>query len=178
MTHFTIRMLGTRDAEALFQLRREALRDSPLAFLASPEDELAASTQAVAELLERAGSGVFGVFSEALCGMLGLHRGQHLKAAHKVNLWGLFVRSSWRGQGAGQQLLAAARAHAHTLEGARSIHVSVSGAAPAARRLHERAGFSLWGSEPEALQFEGRFTSEHHLRLALALPARGGALPS
>jgi RimJ/RimL family protein N-acetyltransferase len=114
---------------------------------------------------------VFGAFSAALCGMLGLHRGQHLKAAHKVNLWGLFVRPSWRGQGAGQQLLAAALAHARTFEGARSIHVSVSGAAPGARRLYERAGFSLWGSEPEAIQFAGQFTSEHHLRLALAPPS-------
>ncbi len=175
MTHFTIRRLGTRDAEALFQLRREALRDSPLAFLASAEDDLAASAQAVAQLLEPAGSAVLGAFSEGLCGMLGLHRGQHLKAVHKVNLWGLFVRSSCRAQGAGQQLLAAALAHARTLEGARSVHVSVSGAAPA-RRLYERAGFSLWGGEPEALQFEGRFTSEHHLRLAL--PARDGAPPS
>jgi len=176
VTHFTIRSLGTRDAEALFQLRREALRDSPLAFLASPEDDLAASAQAVAQLLERAGSAVLGAFSEGLCGMLGLHRGQHLKAVHKVNLWGLFVRSSCRAQGAGQQLLAAALAHARTLEGARSVHVSVSGAAPAARRLYERAGFSLWGSEPEALQFEGSFASEHHLRLAL--PACDGAPPS
>jgi len=115
MAHFTIRRLGTGDAEALFQLRREALRDSPLAFLASPEDDLAASAQAVAQLLERAGSAVLGAFSEGLCGMLGLHRGQHLKAVHKVNLWGLFVRSSCRAQGAGQQLLAAALAHARTL---------------------------------------------------------------
>jgi hypothetical protein len=66
VTHLTIRMLGTRDAEALFQLRREALRDSPLAFLASPEDDLAASAQAVGQLLERTGSAVFGAFSQAV----------------------------------------------------------------------------------------------------------------
>jgi len=175
VTQFRIRTLGARDAEALFGLRRESLRDAPLAFLASPEDDLAASAEAVGQLLERPGSAVFGAFSETLCGMLGLHRGHHLKAAHRVNLWGLFVRQRCRGQGAGEQLLAAAMAQARTLEGARSIHVSVSGAAPAARRLYERAGFSLWGTEPEAIQFEGRLVSEHHMRLALALPAGSGA---
>ncbi len=47
-----IRILTPSDAGELFRLRRSSLLDSPLAFLASPEDDLASSEAAVRELLE------------------------------------------------------------------------------------------------------------------------------
>ena len=47
-----IRILNQGEAGELFRLRRSALLDSPLAFLASPEDDLASSEAAVRELLD------------------------------------------------------------------------------------------------------------------------------
>jgi hypothetical protein len=85
-----IRELGAVDAEPLFRLRRHALLDAPLAFAACPEDDLATSVAAVRELLSRGrGSAVFGAFHPELVGMLGLYRDRHVKAAHKVHLWGM-----------------------------------------------------------------------------------------
>ena len=104
-----IRILDQGDAGELFRLRRNALLDSPLAFLASPEDDLASSEAAVRELLDpRRKSVVFGAYDPGLVGMLGLNRANQRKAAHKVNLWGMFVLPTYRGQGVAAQLLDAA----------------------------------------------------------------------
>jgi len=163
-----IRILDQGDAGELFRLRRNALLDSPLAFLASPEDDLASSEAAVRELLDpRRKSVVFGAYDPGLVGMLGLNRANQRKAAHKVNLWGMFVLPTYRGQGVAAQLLDAAVRYARALDGVRSVHLSVSESAVAARRLYEKAGFETWGVEPDAIRFEERSASERHMRLLL-----------
>jgi RimJ/RimL family protein N-acetyltransferase len=169
-TTLEIRILSQDDAGELFRLRRSALLDSPRAFLASPEDDAASSEDAVRGLLApKPNSVVFGAFTPGpgLIGMLGLHRAQQRKAAHKVNLWGAFVLPEYRGQGAAAQLLAAAVRYARTLDGVTSMHLGVSESAVAARRLYEKFGFEAWGVEPDAIRFEGRSESEQHMRLSL-----------
>lgn len=165
-----IRILNEDDAGELFRLRRHALEDSPLAFLASPEDDLASSEAAVRELLKpRRESVVFGAYTQGLVGMLGLSRANQRKAAHKIRLWGMFVLPACRGQGLGMQLLAAAIRYARSLDGVASVHLSVSDSAPAARHLYERAGFETWGVEPDAVRFEASSASERHMRLLLGV---------
>ena len=165
-----IRILTEDDAGELFRLRRSALLDSPLAFLASPEDDLASSESAVRELLKpRRDSVVFGAYTQELVGMLGLARANPRKAAHKIKLWGMYVLPTCRGQGVGMLLLDAAIRYARTLDGAASVHLSVSESAPAARRLYERAGFEMWGVEPDAIRFDGASASECHMRLSLSV---------
>src|SRR5579863_6508620 len=163
-----VRILNQDDAADLFSLRRRALLDSPLAFLASPEDDLASSEAVVRDLLRpQPDSLVFGAFAPQLVGMLGLHRAKQRKAAHKVNLWGMFVLREHRGQGAGAQLLEAALRHARALDGVKSAHLSVSDPAVSARTLYETAGFETWGVEPDAIQYDGKRVSDYHMRLSL-----------
>jgi len=163
-----IRQLRDDDAEAYVALRRESLQDAPLAFLASPADDVASSVEAVRDQLRRApDSVVVGAFDDRLIGALGLSRDRHLKAAHKVHLWGMYVAPTHRRQGVGAALLQAALAYARALPGVSWAHLSVSSAAPAARRLYERAGFRVWGAEPEALRHNGEIAVEYHLALQL-----------
>jgi ribosomal protein S18 acetylase RimI-like enzyme len=163
-----IRILNQDDAGELFCLRRSALLDSPLAFLASPEDDAASSEAAVRELLKpRPASVVFGAYMPGLVGMLGLNRANQKKAAHKANLWGMFVLPACRGQGIAAQLLDTAIRHARTFDGVKSVHLSVSESAVAARRLYEKAGFETWAVEPDAIRFEDRSDSERRMRLLL-----------
>jgi RimJ/RimL family protein N-acetyltransferase len=165
---FEIRILNQGDAGELFRLRRTALLDSPLTFLASPEDDPASSEAAVRELLDpQRKSVVFGAHNPGLVGMLGLNHANQRKAAHKVNLWGMFVLPTYRGQGAAAQLLDAAIRYARALDGVMSVHLSVSESAVAARRLYEKAGFEIWGVEPDAIRFDERSVSERHMRLSL-----------
>jgi RimJ/RimL family protein N-acetyltransferase len=163
-----IRQLDDEDAEAYVELRRQALLDAPGAFTASPEDDLVATVGAVRDQLRRSPDSVLiGAFRERLVGTVGLYRDRHLKSAHKTHLWGMYVVPSMRGQGIASRLLASALEHARTLPGVSWVHLSVSSAAPAAQRLYERAGFEVWGREPDALRVGGEALVEHHMALRL-----------
>ncbi len=164
----TVRELEPSDAAALCALRREALFDAPDAFLASPEDDIASSPEAVASLLTRTpDSVVFGAFDPELVGFIGLYRDTHVKAAHKAHIWGTYVRAASRGKALGPQLLQAAIAHGRSLKGVTTIYLAVSDSAPAARALYERAGFTVWAFDPYALSVRGKMTGDHHMILSL-----------
>jgi RimJ/RimL family protein N-acetyltransferase len=163
-----IRELRDNDAQIYVELRREALLDSPLAFASSPADDFASSVEAVRDLLRRAPESVIiGAFRPQLIGAAGLYRDRHLKSSHKAHLWGMYVAPGHRRRGVAAELLQATLRHARTLRGVSWVHLSVSSAAPAARRLYERAGFELWGTEPEALRHNGQAVVEHHMALRL-----------
>ena len=163
-----IRGLRDDEAEAYAEFRREALLDSLLAFAASPADDFAGSAAAIREQLRRAPEWVIlGAFEDRLVGAVGLLRDRHLKASHKVHLWGMYVAPGHRRQGIGAELLQAALGHARALPGASWVHLSVSSAAPGARRLYKGASFQVWGTEPEALRHDGQTVVEHHMALRL-----------
>jgi ribosomal protein S18 acetylase RimI-like enzyme len=163
-----IRKLGAEDAEAYLELRRRALLDAPAAFAASPEDDLIATVELFREQLQRApDSVVIGAFGEQLVGMVGLYRDRHRKSAHTLHLWGMYVAPEQRRSGIGAQLLATALEHASTVPGVEWVRLSVSDAAPGAQRLYERAGFRVWGSEPDALRVGAEALVEHHMALRL-----------
>ena len=168
MSSTDVRRVSESEAEALLALRREALTEAPLAFLASPESDVAASLEAVRAMLRgETGAVVLGAFAPELAGMAGLYREPQAKAAHKVNLWGFYVRPAARGQGLGKRLLEAALAQARTMEGVTSVRLSVSAAAPEAKALYARAGFHVWGHEPDALRHAGETVAEDHMVLDL-----------
>lgn len=165
-----IRILNQGDAGELFHLRRSALLDSPLAFLASSEEDLESSEAAVRQLLKpQRESVVFGAYAQKLIGMLGFYHANQRKAAHKANLWGMFVLPAYRQQGVAARLLDASIRYARSLEGITSVHLSVSESAVAARHLYEQAGFETWGVEPDAIRFEEKSNSERHMRLPLGV---------
>jgi ribosomal protein S18 acetylase RimI-like enzyme len=163
-----IRHMIPEDAAAVFALRRKALIDAPLAFLSSPEDDLAQSVEIMKDLLNRApDSIVFGAEASELVGMIGIYRAQAAKAAHKANIWGMYVVPEHRGTGVGRDLLRSALAHAQRLDGIASVHLSVAETAEAAHHLYELEGFSVWGTEPDAIRHGHDAVTEYHMRLAL-----------
>jgi ribosomal protein S18 acetylase RimI-like enzyme len=166
-----IRRLEGRDAEILLALRQRALAEEPFAFLSSPEDDLARDIAAMRLQLGQnpAASVVFGAFEgEALVGMIGWYRERHLKSAHKSHIWGVYVRPDQRRRGMAGALLATALAHARALDGVAWVQLSVSERSPAAKRVYERAGFFVWGLEPDCIRHGGETAAEFHLALSLA----------
>ena len=163
-----VRILTVEDAEAYVELRRASLIAAPLAFAASLEDDVASSAEAVRQQIARGPDyATFGAFDDQLIGALGIGRDRHIKAAHKVFVWGMYVAPSHRRRGVAAALLDAVITHARTLENVTWLHLSVSSAAPEAQRLYERAGFERWGSEPDALRYGGESVVEHHMVLRL-----------
>lgn len=153
----TIRPLSEEDAAQFALVRRESLLASPLSFGASPATDVARVTD-----------GVIGAFEEEqLIGIVGLFRGRHESARHKVQLWGMYVQPAYRGRGIGAELLDAAIRQARALPGVSWVLLAVTSAAPAARRIYERAGFEVWGVEPDALRHEGESVDEYHMALRL-----------
>ena len=164
-----IRPLRNADAESYVTLRRQGLLEAPLAFGASPEDDIAASAEAVRDRIRQGPEWVIlGAFQDGLIGAVGLRRDRSVKASHKAHVWGMYVAPGQRGRGVGAELLQAALEHARGLPGVSWVHLAVTSAAPEAWRLYERAGFEVWGTEPEALRHEGRAVVEYHLALPLA----------
>lgn len=165
-----VRTLEPDDATSLIALRREALVSAPLAFAASPEDDVGLSLDFVRSSLGTGdNSAVFGAFlGERIVGMAGVAREGKRKFRHKAIVWGMFVTPDARRSGAGTALLAAAIERARSWPGVVQVHLSVSETAEDARRLYARAGFREWGNEPRALEWDGRFADERHLVLDIA----------
>jgi ribosomal protein S18 acetylase RimI-like enzyme len=156
--------LSEKNAEEYIKLRREALLDSPFAFASSLEDDHSSNVEKIREYLRQGpDSVIFGAFIEELVGMAGLHRDRHKKSSHKAHLWGMYVCTEHRRKGLGRQLVQAVINHAQELPGVEYIHLSVSSAAPEAKHLYESIGFSIWGTEPDALRYDDRTISEHHM---------------
>lgn len=163
-----IRQLEPSDATELFRLFREALTEEPLAFVASPEDDAASSVEAVAERLKGApNTVVFGAFDPLIVGMLWFARESRAKLAHQALISNVFVCKEFRGRGVGGKLLEAAIAHARSLEGVEALWLGVSDKSPAALRLYERHGFSVWGLEPDGIRADGESAPMYYMELRL-----------
>jgi RimJ/RimL family protein N-acetyltransferase len=163
-----IRELRDGDVEAFVELRRQALLDSPLAFAASPGDDLFSSSGTVREQLQGGPESVIiGAFRPHLIGAVGLYRDRLLKSSHKVHLWGMYVTPNHRRQHVASELLDAVLRHAATLPGVSWVHLKVSAATPGAQRLYERAGFRVWGTEPAGARYDGQTVADYHMAFCL-----------
>jgi GNAT superfamily N-acetyltransferase len=166
--NISIRPLVPDEAEATGALRREMLADAPFAFLASPQDDFASDAAAVRKSLAGGPDQVtFGAFGPARVGSVGMSRERHVKASHKVCLWGMYVTPAMRKHRIGRRRVEAAVAHARTLSGVSQVILSVSDTASGARKLYESVGFRVWGTEPRAMCVGGRMADEHHVKLML-----------
>jgi RimJ/RimL family protein N-acetyltransferase len=166
----TIRRLGPEDAADLAGLRRESLESEPWAFGAAPEDDVHGTVEAFRRsLADRGERAVFGAFETggSLIGMVGVARLDKTKRRHKAGLWGMYVTARARGQGVGGRLVEQAIRCAHEWPGVEQILLSVTTAAPAARRLYEKAGFRQWGREPRGILWKGKAEDELHFLLDL-----------
>jgi len=167
-----IRQLTAGDAAEYAALRQEALLNAPLAFASSPEDDRASSAEAVVQILAKGPDNfIVGAFAGAIIGAAGFYRDQHVKAAHKGHIWGMYVRPGFRRHRVASKLLAAVVEHART-RGIEWIHLGVSAAAPEAKQLYERVGFRVWGTEPDALRYKGQSEVEHFMAMRI-LPEGG-----
>jgi RimJ/RimL family protein N-acetyltransferase len=156
----TVRADGSR----LRELRLEALRGNPLAFTADLGESENRAAEYWDDLVERgagAGKEVI-IVAEAggeFVGMTGVFTPTRPKLAHSGCIWGVYVREPARGRGIGEAMVNAA------LDWARSkklvtVRLSVVAANHSAKRCYERCGFTVYGVEPLAVQWEGQFFDE------------------
>lgn len=165
-----IRRLSGTDAAQLFHHRMEGLQKVPTAFGSSYEEEVNDGPPRFEKLLTLPGdeSVIFGAFDgPSLIGCVAIFREKNLKARHKAIIWGMYVKDQYQGKGVGKKLVLKAVEHARTLKDLKQVHLSCESANDSAKRLYSSCGFILWGTEPDALQVNGKFLDEDQMVLKL-----------
>jgi len=153
---FNIRPVTRAEAPAWRELRLEALKNHPTAFMSSYEEAVKRDLDFFAERIPQPGGAdvLFGVYvADALLGCAGFMREQGAKEKHKGFMWGVYLRPSLRGRGVGEALVGRLLEHARGQVSL--LRCSVTMENTGARELYRRLGFVEYGVEPRALRYDG-----------------------
>lgn len=165
---FILRRLTAEDAEAFSALRRLVAADNPVPLGLGMQEELARPLQGFRDQLGAPTNVVFGAFVGAtLAATAALAPSEPFASSrHKLVLWGTFVAPTHRRQGLGRLVVAQAVDHARQA-GVRRIHLTMYLPNLAAGALYESLGFTVWGTEPEAVCIDGIYHDAMQMGLLL-----------
>jgi len=164
-----VRKLVPADAAAFQALRLQALREDPVAFASSYEDERDTPLETVAERLAPTGDrAIVGAFDGGqLVGLAAWHREELRKMHHKGFIWGVYVKDSHRGRGLAKRLLESVICLARQAEGIVMLNLTAYADNQPAIALYESLGFVTYGREPAAICVDGRLHDDVHMALRL-----------
>ncbi|MDW3196548.1 MAG: GNAT family N-acetyltransferase [Cytophagales bacterium] len=143
--------------KACRDLRLEALREEPLAFGSSYEEEKNISD---AEWQTRIKNALFALENDKLIGMVVLIQQTNIKSRHVANVFGLYVQSSHREKGIGKLLMSAAIEKLTAIGTIRKIKLAVNAELTATINLYEQFGFQRVGMLNQELRYNDRFYDE------------------
>ena len=154
---FTIRRLGSSDADAFRLIRLEGLRNDPEAFGSTFEKESSESVQYFLDRLTR--NAVFGGFAgDRLVGVAGFYSFEDTKSRHKGVLWGMYVTPEVRGSRLATALVETLLEHAS--KEVEQVQLTVVVSNPRATRFYLRIGFVEYGLEKKSLKYKGAYFDE------------------
>jgi RimJ/RimL family protein N-acetyltransferase len=158
------RRLGPEDALAYRDIRLEGLKREPAAFGSTHEREAPKTPSQWAEQLGH--NFTFGVFEGAdLVGVATFIPEELEKTAHRAHLVAVYLKPAARGKGASRVLFETliAEARKHVVQ----LHLAVTTDNEPARRLYQRFGFEIYGTDPRGLNVDGRFYDDYLMVLRL-----------
>jgi ribosomal protein S18 acetylase RimI-like enzyme len=100
---------------------------------------------------------------------VGLSHETRLKNRHKASLVSMYVASEYTGQGIGRALVATVVQNARA-SGLELLILTVTDSNRQAVALYEKAGFSSFGTEPDAIRVNGISFGKTHMYLQLKTP--------
>jgi GNAT superfamily N-acetyltransferase len=150
MSDFMIRRLGRDDAAAYFALRLRCMHDAALQFRSAPDDVEREGLAHWQARLAGEDDRIVGVFDgDALIGIGGITRDWRAKLRHKALLFGMFVAPEATGRGIGMAIVDALISEARGFVS--SLHLTLIADNDRALALYERAGFTVYGREPQSV---------------------------
>jgi len=153
-----VREATISDAEQFRELRLDALQDSPIAF---PADYMVNVNHPMSfweDRLKTDGIGTifFAEHENQLLGMMGIRRGETSKTKHSASIWGVYVRPKWRGLRIAESLIEACIGWAKSKD-VNIIKLGVVAASTSAVHFYQRCGFTIYGTEPRGIFYDGQY---------------------
>jgi len=165
-----IRQLIVSDAEKYWEIRLEALKQAPEAFLTSYEDAVKRENP-IAQVVSNfttEGNYTFGAFEgDDLIGVVTLLREKAEKIQHRANIFAMYVTPKKQGAGVGEALLTEAINKAKSIEAIEKINLSVVASNEPAKKLYSKLGFKVFGIEEKAMKLNGVYLDDEHRVLHL-----------
>ncbi len=157
------------DAVPFRELRLDALQDSPIAFTSDYEKNLSQPPKYWEDLLtmQPDESTIFlAASADDLIGMTGVARASSPKTRHSAWIWGVYVKPEWRGLHIAEELIKSCFEWAKVRKVA-LVKLGVAAVNQPAIRCYERCGFKIYGTEPRAIFYEGKYYDEHLMYCSL-----------
>ena len=139
-------------------IRLEALKLHPEAFGSSYDDEVENTDETFQQSLVK--NTMFGAFNDHnLIGVAGFFVFPRLKMQHRGNLFSMYLKKEYRGQGIGGQLLEAIIREAKSK--VIQLHCTVVTSNASALTLYQKHGFRIYGTEPRSLKVGAIYHDEY-----------------
>ncbi|MBN2605346.1 MAG: GNAT family N-acetyltransferase [Bacilli bacterium] len=152
-----IRKLSLDDVLNYKSIRLELLQNEPMNFGSSFEEENAFSNQMWIDRLTKKYIHPIGAFDgEELIGIVLLVCNPRAKMKHVATINSMYVKAKYRGQGIANELLQTAIITARE-EHVEKLNLSVVSTNVFAYQLYKRHGFTEYGEEKNAIQYEGQY---------------------
>ena len=152
------------DAAAYRELRLEALQNHPEVYSSDYAHALSQPMASWAERLRTGGTGgvaqmYFAQHEQELVGLCGIYRVDGPRTRHSATVVSLYVRPPWRGLGLAQRLVGACLDWARSHD-VRIVKLGVITTNAPAIAVYEGCGFRTYGTEPQAIFYDGVFYDE------------------
>lgn len=148
-----IRPAHERDAPNYRKLRLDALRNHPEAFSSDYNKNETFPSSYWEKRLQTIGEKemiYFAAHNQSLIGMCGLYQGESPKTQHTGILWGVYVRSDWRGYHIAQEMVNSCLLWGRT-KGIFVVTLAVITTNTSAIHFYHRCGFKVYGIQPQAI---------------------------
>lgn len=160
MTNITYRQLNENDAEVYQKIRLEMLKETPAAYGESYEENKEYKLDFFKNRI--LSSFIIGAFDKGkIIGTAGYFLFDKLKTKHKACLWGVYVKTNYRGQSISYCM--SEKVIELLPDDVNLIHVMVTENNIPAIKTYEKLGFKKWGLEEKALKIDNEFYNEIHM---------------